>query len=127
LQFQQSCASLICTNTSPQASPSEIFLSAKESPYFTVLFWTAIGIVQISEPKLFSAAVSLMEVTLKMQDYSEGFGKKGVEQLYMGAREGPIDQILTKLDQISGLGFKSSFSFAIAGNLLKVSPWCIVC
>jgi neurofibromin 1 len=88
------------------------------SPYFVSLFWVAISILQIGDVKLFNAAVSLLEVILRVQDYHEGF-RSGVENCFMAVREGAIDQILSKLDQISGLSFKSSFSFSIAGHLLK--------
>jgi hypothetical protein len=39
----------------------------------------------------------------------------------MEVRDGPVDQILTKLEQLTGISFKTSFSFAVAGNLLKVT------
>jgi len=88
------------------------------SAYFKSLFWVAMSIVQISDVKLFNAAVSLLETILKIQDFSGGFGG-GIEECYMIVREGPIDQILAKLGQVSGLNFGNSFSFGVAGHLLK--------
>jgi len=82
------------------------------------LFWVAMAIVKISDVKLFSAAVTLIGTIIKMQDHYEGF-KKGLEECFNAAREGPIDQIVSKLDQISGLSFRSSFSFGVACHLLK--------
>lgn len=101
--------------------------------YFKILFWVSVSLIQIKEVKIFNAgniniyifkyqiklALSLMETILKVQDFNELF-IQGLEQSLMNAREGPIEQILNKLDQMSGLNFKTSFSFAIAGHLLKV-------
>ena len=87
------------------------------SPYFKTVFWVAMAIIQISDEKLFQAALALIQVVLKIQD-AEGF-ERGIEETYMGVRDGPVDQILSKLEQLTGLSFKSSFSFGVAGNLLK--------
>ena len=37
----------------------------------------------------------------------------------MNARQGPLEPMLQKLDQLTGLNFEHSFSFAVAGHLLK--------
>jgi neurofibromin 1 len=92
------------------------------SPYFKTIFWVAMAIVQISDEKLFQAALPLLQVILKIQ-VGEGF-EKGVEETYMAVRDGPVDQILSKLEQITGMSFKTSFSFGVAGNLLKVQWQC---
>jgi len=87
------------------------------SPYFKTIFWVAMSIIQISDEKLFQAALALIQVVLTIQD-EEGF-ETGIEEIYMKVRDGPVDQILSKLEQISGMSFKTSFSFGVAGNLLK--------
>lgn len=92
------------------------FLSPS-SFYFKSLFWVTVAIIQISELKLFNAAISFLEVLVRFQEEQEGLGS--VEDYYYSARTGAVDQILSKLDRISGLSFKSSFSFGIASNLLK--------
>jgi len=89
-----------------------------ESPYFKTLFWVALSIIQISDVKLFNAAALFIDTILRVQDNNEGF-KKGIEACYLYSREGPIDQILAKLASISGMNFHESFSFGIAGHLLK--------
>jgi hypothetical protein len=38
------------------------------SPYFKTIFWVAMAIIQISDEKLFSASLSLIQVILKIQD-----------------------------------------------------------
>ncbi len=84
-----------------------------------MLFWIAVAILKISDVKLFNAALNFIETILSVQDFHEGF-KKGIEECFNSAREGPVDQIIQKLDQISGVSFKSSFSFGMASHLLKV-------
>lgn len=86
------------------------------SPYFKALFWVAIGILQISDVQLFTAGLKMMGVILKLQE-NEGYGN--VEEYYNTYRDGPVGQILAKLDNLTGLNFKASFSFGIAGNLAK--------
>eukprot|EP01119_Soliformovum_irregulare_P019017 TRINITY_DN5943_c0_g1_i1.p1 TRINITY_DN5943_c0_g1~~TRINITY_DN5943_c0_g1_i1.p1 ORF type:complete len:2529 (-),score=855.67 TRINITY_DN5943_c0_g1_i1:42-7628(-) len=98
------------TNTYEHLTPS--------SPYFASLFWVAISIVKISDVKLFNAAMGFLEKIIRVLDYHEQF-KKGIEEVFNKAREGPIDQIFLKLDSISGLSFRSSFSFGISSHLLK--------
>jgi hypothetical protein len=94
------------------------FSNEIDSVYFQALFWVAIATLKISDVKLFNAAVNLLEIILSVQDSQEGF-KRGMEEYFNTSREGPIDQIIQKLDQISGLNFKSSFSFGVASHLLK--------
>jgi len=82
------------------------------------LFWVALSVIQASDIKLFNAAAKLLETVLRIQDADEGF-KKGIEPVYIYYQDGPIKQILAKLSAISGLNLNESFSFGIAGHVLK--------
>ena len=108
------------------------------SKYFLPLFWLATTLVQVGDIRLYSASLQLLEVILKTLDYTECFKDmvrpishscihntayssllQELSQFVMSVREGAMDNLLTKLDMITGISFKNSFSFAIAAHLLK--------
>lgn len=106
------------------------------SKYFMPLIWLAITLVQVGDIRLYSASLQLLEVILKTLDYTECFKDlvrdntqvslllssnniQELSQFVMTVREGAMDNLLTKLDMITGISFKNSFSFAIATHLLK--------
>jgi len=88
------------------------------SRYFTRMFWIAVTLLQINDVRVFSAALGLVEVILKTLD-DHGLLNEGVETYLMRTRAGDLEPTLTKLDQISGISFDTSFSFALSGHLLK--------
>ncbi|KAF2077194.1 hypothetical protein CYY_001515 [Polysphondylium violaceum] len=87
------------------------------SKYLTSLFWVATTFIQIYDPRIFTAAISFLEVMLKVLDRADCF-KESVSKTFLQARE-PYNTILSKLDAITGISFDSNFSFAIASHLLK--------
>eukprot|EP01132_Coremiostelium_polycephalum_P003622 gene3622-4511_t len=87
------------------------------SRFLTPLFWVASTFIQIYDPRIFTAAIALLEVMLKVLDRADLF-KESVSKTYMTSRE-PYQGILSKLDTITGISFESNFSFAIASHLLK--------
>jgi neurofibromin 1 len=91
------------------------------SRFSPALFWLAIALIQLPEVKLFAAALTLLEAILRTLDYADGALPEGVElsQLVMGNRTGALDVQLARIDHLTGISFRSSFSFAVAAHLLK--------
>ncbi|EGG19811.1 neurofibromin [Cavenderia fasciculata] len=87
------------------------------SRFITPLFWVATTLTQLYEPRVFTAAIALLEVMLKTMDRWDQF-KESVAKTYLSARE-PYQAILSKLDNITGVSFEFNFSFAVAAHLLK--------
>eukprot|EP01087_Luapelamoeba_hula_P001442 TRINITY_DN1115_c0_g1_i1.p1 TRINITY_DN1115_c0_g1~~TRINITY_DN1115_c0_g1_i1.p1 ORF type:complete len:2561 (-),score=353.59 TRINITY_DN1115_c0_g1_i1:117-7799(-) len=92
---------------------------SSRSKFFKPMFWLAITLLEIDEPSLFSVAISLMEVVLKTLDSYDCFAD-GIVAYCMTAREEcSLEEVLSRADQLTGISFKTSFSFAIAAHLLK--------
>eukprot|EP01133_Synstelium_polycarpum_P017457 gene17457-20830_t len=87
------------------------------SRFITPLFWVAATMVQLYEPRIFTATVALLEVMIKSMDRWDLF-QDSVARTLMTARE-PYNSILSRLDNTTGISFESNFSFAIASHLLK--------
>lgn len=111
------------------------------------MFWLAFVLLEIDEPSLFAVAIGFLEVVLKSLDAHDCFAglnssapslsplpflfppsvdfaipKDGIISYCMAAREEcGLEEALSKADQVTGINFKTSFSFAIAGHLLKAS------
>jgi len=89
------------------------------SKYFKPMFWLAMVLLEIDEPSLFAVAIGLLEVVLKSLDNHDCFAD-GIISYCMAAREEcGLEEALSKSDQVTGINFKTSFSFAVAGHLLK--------
>lgn len=91
------------------------------SRYFRPMFWVALTLLQIDEPKIFAVAIGLLEVVLRRLDRdSTQCINDGLVQYCMQAREeGGLETALAKADQMMGVSFKTSFSFAVTAHLLK--------
>jgi neurofibromin 1 len=128
------------------------------SRYFRPMFWVALTLLQIDEPKLFAVSIGLLEVVLRRLDRDSpqcingscahdartiyihmSFRHRawpppltdpvvdvfatttdGLVQYCMQAREeGGLEVALAKADQMMGVSFKTSFSFAVTAHLLK--------
>ncbi|KYR01829.1 hypothetical protein DLAC_01846 [Tieghemostelium lacteum] len=87
------------------------------SKYTIPLFWVATTCVQLYEPRIFTAAITLLEVILKVVDRADLF-KESVSKTYMQTYAS-FGKVLSGLDLITGISFESNFSFAIAAHLLK--------
>jgi len=83
------------------------------------MFWLAMILLEIDEPSLFAVAIGFMEVVLKSLDANDCFAD-GIISFCMASREEcGLEEALSKADQVTGINFKTSFSFAVAGHLLK--------
>eukprot|EP01090_Pellita_catalonica_P017046 TRINITY_DN5062_c0_g4_i1.p1 TRINITY_DN5062_c0_g4~~TRINITY_DN5062_c0_g4_i1.p1 ORF type:complete len:2520 (+),score=346.34 TRINITY_DN5062_c0_g4_i1:70-7629(+) len=91
----------------------------KESEFFKPMFWIAMLLLQVDESSLFAASLNLMSTVLQTLDFYGCFDN-GVVSYCMSAREqGGLDSFLTQADEVTGLNFRTSFSFAVTGHLLK--------
>lgn len=88
------------------------------SRYNRSLFWIGMTIIQICEPRVFTAGISLIETILTVLDANDAFKENGLAKTMMAARE-PVQASLVRLDGITGISFETNFSFAVASHLLK--------
>eukprot|EP00743_Colponemidia_sp_Colp-15_P006314 GILK01006793.1.p1 GENE.GILK01006793.1~~GILK01006793.1.p1 ORF type:complete len:2194 (+),score=417.78 GILK01006793.1:164-6583(+) len=91
------------------------------SPLVKPLFWIAVAMLQIGEVKLFAAAANLLEVVLKCLQLWNYFGANGISTVLLDARKHSslFSDLSSQLDEETGLSFKRSFSYALAGNVIK--------
>eukprot|EP01088_Endostelium_zonatum_P001229 TRINITY_DN1152_c0_g1_i2.p1 TRINITY_DN1152_c0_g1~~TRINITY_DN1152_c0_g1_i2.p1 ORF type:complete len:302 (-),score=77.30 TRINITY_DN1152_c0_g1_i2:4-909(-) len=83
------------------------------------MFWVAMILLEMDEVKLFAAAINLLEMVIRTLDTADCF-EDGLAPYCMSAREqGGLDTFLSKADNITGINFRTSFSFAVAAHLLK--------
>ncbi|KAL6048749.1 Neurofibromin 1 [Balamuthia mandrillaris] len=89
------------------------------SRFFKPMFWVAIILLEIDDCKLFGVAIGLLEAVLKTMDLHECLDD-GITSYCLACREEcGLEAILTKADQVTGISFKTSFSFAVSAHLLK--------
>jgi len=91
------------------------------SRYFRAMFWVALILLQIDEPKLFAVSIDLLKAVLRRldRDCPQCINDGLVHYCMMAREEGGLEGALAKADQVTGISFKTSFSFAITAHLLK--------
>ncbi|XP_061727749.1 neurofibromin [Cydia pomonella] len=89
-----------------------------ESPIHTALFWVGLSVLQLDDPTLYAAGLSLLEQNLHTLDSQGQFEHKTLEQVMMETRE-PLEWHFKQMDHAVGLSFRSNFHFALVGHLLK--------
>ncbi|XP_047513398.1 neurofibromin isoform X4 [Pieris napi] len=89
-----------------------------ESPIHKALFWVSVSVLQLDEPTLYAAGLSLLEQNLHTLDSQGHFEIKTLQQVLMETRE-PLEWHFKQLDHAVGLSFRSNFHFALVGHLVK--------
>ncbi|KAF7730429.1 Ras GTPase activating protein ira2 [Apophysomyces ossiformis] len=88
------------------------------SRYLKSLFWLAIALVQMNHPAIFATAVQFLQSVLRGLDAHKLFTQDSLVEVLIETRK-PLLDIAEELDKVSGVSFRTHFSFAIAGILLK--------
>jgi neurofibromin 1 len=88
------------------------------SRYIKPIFWMAISLIEMNHMVIFPYAVNLLHTILRTLDTHKCFDYNSMESVLMEARE-PYDPIADEIDKKIGLSFKTQFSFAVAGILLR--------
>lgn len=84
------------------------------------LFWIAVALVQLADADILPSALTLLDVNLHTLDQQGAFGHASMHQVLLEAREeGGYEDICTGIDGATGLSFRKSFSFAVAGSLTR--------
>ncbi len=73
------------------------------------MFWVAMVLLEIDEPKLFSLVINLLEAVLRRLDQNPLHGNL----------QGGLENALAKADAVTGISFKTSFSFAVTAQGTK--------
>eukprot|EP00118_Oscarella_pearsei_P012253 m.88991 g.88991 ORF g.88991 m.88991 type:complete len:2691 (+) comp36590_c0_seq4:57-8129(+) len=105
------CAVLMCL-------AKLVTLLPKEPDFHPFIFWTAVCFLELDEGKAYSAAIGLMEATLKTMDSNGAFEEQTMETMLMATRK-VHEWHFNKLDKKSGLSFMTDFDFALASLLMK--------
>jgi hypothetical protein len=92
--------------------------SGPESAYLTQLFWLAIAVLEIAEGSTYPLSVMFVEVCLKALSVSDVLAHQHLPAFLLRERK-PLDPSVTSLDDIIGINFSRSFSFAMAALLAK--------
>merc|ERR1711862_31336 len=90
------------------------------SKYFKSFFWLAISLIQIHDINIFQASLPLLDNVIKTLDETGHFQSSGMNSFCMEARKGArLEPLLDKFDNMTGVNFDTSFSFAISTLMLK--------
>lgn len=90
------------------------------SKFFKPFFWLAVSLTQIHDADLFLSAVTLLGNVVSTLHDTGHFQADGLSAFCMSARKGTrLEPLLDKFDQMNGVNFDTSFSFAISTILLK--------
>jgi len=77
-------------------------------------------LLQIGEEKLYTPTISLLEVVLKKLDEQNFFKEVGMARSLLAIQEKrKLNTVLSKVDEYTGISFRSNFSFAVAAHVLK--------
>lgn len=95
----------------PYISPS--------SPFYRPVFWLAITLAQVNDTQMFASSLSLLEAILQTLDNNGAFDSLSPGDYMLAVRTGAMDAHLAQLDQVTGISFTTSFSFAVSAHLLK--------
>ena len=88
------------------------------SAYFKPMFWVAMTLLQINSSNLLLPALTLLDTILKTLEDRGCFQELGVSNYLLSVRS-TLDPELTKIDSVTGISFKSNFSFATSAHLLQ--------
>jgi hypothetical protein len=92
--------------------------SGPESAYLTELFWLAVAVLEIAEGSTYPMAVTFVEVCLNALSMSHVLAHQHLPAFLLRARK-PLEPPVVRLDEIIGINFSRSFSFAMAALLAK--------
>ena len=77
------------------------------------------SLCQLHDPKLFGPSIHLLHSVIQILHRNELFKDIGISGYCIETRNGKLEPMLNKIDELSGLSFENNFSFAFVGHLLK--------
>ncbi|XP_065830941.1 neurofibromin-like [Oscarella lobularis] len=95
-----------------------VTLLPTDSGLHPIIFWSAVLCLELDEENTYSAAIALLEATLKTMDANGSFDVQTMEAALMATRKAH-ELNFSQLDKKTGLSFTTDFSFALASLLMK--------
>ena len=92
--------------------------SGPESAYLHELFWIAVAVLEIADDVTYSLAVTFVETCLRALALTDGLQRQHLPT-YLSRSRIPLEPAVNVLDEMIGINFNRSFSFAIAALLAK--------
>ena len=92
--------------------------SGPESAYLYELFWVAVAVLEIADGMTYSLAVRLVETCLMALASQDSLQRQHLPTFLLEKRK-PFEPVIDALDEIVGVNFNRSFSFAMAALLAK--------
>lgn len=90
-----------------------------ESAYLNELFWLSVAVLEIADSSTtYSLAVTFVEACLRALASAEALPRQHVTNYLLQARK-PLEPAVNTLDEMIGINFNRSFSFALAALLAK--------
>ncbi|KAJ3230718.1 Ras GTPase activating protein ira2 [Chytriomyces hyalinus] len=83
-----------------------------------MLFWVAMGLIQISDPYIFAAGIVMLHDIIKILDAHGEFKALGFAETLKQARQVFL-KLAMDIDDVTGIWFNVEFSFAFAANVIK--------
>jgi hypothetical protein len=110
--------SLIFACTKLVGAPLKPGYSGPESAYLNELFWLSVAVLEIAEGLTYALAVTFVETCLKALSMSNQLQRQHLPAFLLRSRK-PLEPAAKTLDEIVGINFSRSFSFAMAALLAK--------
>jgi hypothetical protein len=92
--------------------------SGPDSAYLHELFWLAVAVLEIAEGLTYPLAVTFAETCLKALALADVLQRQHLPTYLLRSRT-PLEPAANRLDEIIGINFNRSFSFAMAALLAK--------
>ena len=89
------------------------------SVYFKPMFWVVMSLLQIGGSNILLPALTLLDVILKTLEDRGCFQEVGASNYLLSVREASLETELARMDSVTGISFKSNFSFATSAHLLQ--------
>merc|ERR1712007_19208 len=77
------------------------------------------SLCQLHNSKIFGHCVNFLQTIIQILYKNECFKGIGFSNYCLNTRKGKLEPMLNKIDSLTGLSFRSNFSFALSGHLLK--------
>ena len=89
-----------------------------ESAYLNELFWLGVAVLEVADGLMYPLAVTFVETCLKALSLSGALQRQHLPNFLLRSRK-PLESAANALDEIVGINFDRSFSFAMAALLAK--------
>lgn len=87
--------------------------------YLPGLFWLAVSLLECGLVPFFEEAAQLLRVILEAMDKQGAFADNGMSSTLLNHRAQQLEDQCTQLDNLVGISFEASFSFALVATIFR--------